>query len=68
MHYPLVGTDYGWAGHLFWLNRNGHGTGFWDRQREFGADVCERLDESSKLAGERDIYVGDNGQLHYTFG
>lgn len=27
----LEGTDPAQAGHDFWLTRNGHGTGFWDR-------------------------------------
>jgi len=29
------------AGHLFWLNRNGHGVGFWDRTLPGAADTAE---------------------------
>lgn len=55
--------DGGWAlaGHCFWLNRNGHGTGFWDRD---AGDVGDRLSAASEKAGESDMYVGDNGEVH----
>lgn len=65
---PDGDSNYGYAGHLFWLNRNGHGTGFWDRQATIDPEVCERLDASSKLAGERSIYAGWDDELHYTHG
>ena len=29
------------AGHDFWLSRNGHGTGFWDRDASYYAIMCE---------------------------
>jgi hypothetical protein len=53
-------------GHNFWLNRNGHGSGFWD---EFCNDspqakACDRLSDASKAWGAFDLYVGDNGQIH----
>lgn len=48
------------AGHNFWLTRNGHGTGFWDRD---AGEVGDRLTEASRKAGGRDVYVGDDGQL-----
>jgi hypothetical protein len=48
-------------GHDFWLTRNGHGTGFWDRGSE---DVWEKLEEASKLYSESDIYVGDDGKAY----
>jgi hypothetical protein len=50
------------AGHNFWLTRCGHGTGFWDRG--LPKDVGERLSEASQKAGERYIYIGDDGQLY----
>ena len=55
--------DGGWAlvGHCFWLNRNGHGTGFWDRD---AGDVGERLSEASRKFGESDLYVGDDGKIY----
>ena len=39
------------SGHDFYLTRNGHGTGFWDRG--YGG-VGDRLTEASKLCGESD--------------
>lgn len=49
------------AGHDFWLSRNGHGAGFWDRG--IGA-AGERLTNASKLVGSFDLYVGDDGKVH----
>ncbi len=56
-------TDDEMAGHDFWLTRNSHGAGFWDR--ELG-DVGDKLSEAAKAYGESDIYVGDNGALYLT--
>jgi hypothetical protein len=36
------------AGHDFWLTRNGHGTGFWDRKDYYNADYYSRF---SQIAG-----------------
>lgn len=42
------------AGHDFWLTRNGHGAGFWDRGHgELGA----LLSTASKAYGTCDLYV-----------
>jgi hypothetical protein len=49
------------AGHDFWLTRNGHGAGFWDRG--LGA-VGEKLTRLAHGAGERTMYVGDDSQIH----
>lgn len=48
-------------GHDFWLTRNGHGAGFWDRG--YG-DVGRRLTDAAHAYGTSDLYVGDDGQLH----
>lgn len=41
------------AGHDFWLTRNGHGAGFWDR----GLDaVGDRLSDACKPYGSVDLY------------
>jgi hypothetical protein len=40
------------AGHDFWLTRNGHGAGFWDRGL---GKVGDQLSEAAKLAGSHDI-------------
>lgn len=49
------------AGFLFWLNRNGHGSGFWD---EGDAPEFRRLSDASKVWGTFDLYLGDDGQIH----
>jgi len=49
------------AGHDFWLTRNGHGAGFWDRGL---GEVGDRLSKASKPYGSVDLYVGDDGQIH----
>jgi len=57
----LASIDAKQAGHDFWLTRNGHGAGFWDRG--LGA-LGERLTKASKPYGSCDIVVGDDGMLH----
>lgn len=47
-------------GHDFWLTRNGHGAGFWDRN--YG-EVGRRLTEAAHSWGERSLYVGDDGLI-----
>lgn len=58
-----VSTD-GWnseqLGHDFWLSRNGHGTGFWDRGHENG----RALHDAAKTFGSCDLYVGDDGKIY----
>ena len=49
------------AGHDFWLTRNRHGVGFWDRG--LGA-VGDKLTEAAHTFGECDLYVGDDGKLY----
>lgn len=49
------------CGHDFWLTRNGHGVGFWDR------GLGERGDRLSAIArpfGGADLEVGDDGRIH----
>ena len=44
----------------FWLNRNGHGAGFWDGDwPKHGAE----LDKAAHSYGEFDLYVGDDGEI-----
>lgn len=43
------------APHCFYLDRNGHGTGFWDRENDFGEDA-DTLSEISKSMGSIDCY------------
>lgn len=49
------------AGHDFWLNRNGHGAGFWD---EGNGPVFQRLSKASKAYGTFDLYIGDDDLLY----
>lgn len=42
------------APHCFFLNRCGHGTGFWDRENEFGA-FADHLSDISKFIGNVDV-------------
>lgn len=60
--HPDAGSPEACAGHDFWLTRNGHGVGFWDR----GMDKAlgERLSAASRDCGEINLYVGDDGKLH----
>lgn len=54
-------------GQDFWLTRNGHGTGFWDRYLEIpkGPDrdkaevIGEELSEAARVYGECDLFVWD---------
>lgn len=51
----------GSVGHDFWLTREGHGAGFWDR----GLGVVgDRLTEACKSYGGYDLYIGDDGMVH----
>lgn len=49
------------AGHDFWLTRNGHGAGFWDRGH--GAIVGALTDLAESFGG-CDLYVGDDGKVY----
>ena len=57
----LAGIDPEQAGHDFWLTRNGHGAGFWDRGL---GERGERLSKASKVYGSVDLMVGSDGLIH----
>lgn len=48
-------------GHDFWLTRNGHGAGFWDRGL---GERGRRLTDACRPYGKVDLYLGDDGFLH----
>ena len=51
-----------YAGHDFWLTRNGHGVGFWDG---YWIDpAATRLTDAAHAFGEIDLYVGDDGLIY----
>jgi hypothetical protein len=54
------GYDDGQAAHDFWLTRNGHGAGFWDRGL---GEVGDELTANAKPFGESNAMVGDDGQV-----
>lgn len=48
-------------GHDFWLTRNGHGAGFWDR----GLVVLgDKLTKYAETFSEEWPYVGDDGKIY----
>ena len=49
------------AGHDFWLTRNRHGAGFWDRGL---GEVGEALTKNAHAYGESDLYLGDDGKVY----
>jgi hypothetical protein len=49
-------------GHDFWLTRNGHGAGFWDR----GYALGDRLTALCKPYGSSDLYVDEDGSVYVT--
>jgi len=57
----MVGLDASQCGHDFWLTRNGHGAGFWDRG--YG-EVGKKLTEASKAYGECYPYVSYDGLIY----
>jgi hypothetical protein len=52
------------GGHDFWLTRNGHGCGFWDRHDCLPEDAGERLTAAAEKAREYYIYLGDDGVIY----
>jgi hypothetical protein len=59
----LDGIDESQAAHDFWLTRNGHGAGFWDRGL---GKVGQKLTKIAKDFGSVDLYVGDDGTIYGT--
>jgi len=51
------------AGHDFWLTRNGHGTGFWDRDC-YPDHIKERLSARAGQFGETFVY-DETGKDYY---
>jgi hypothetical protein len=52
------------GGHDFWLTRNGHGAGFWDRTECLPKGARDRLTAAAKKYGEIYVYVGDDGNIY----
>jgi hypothetical protein len=50
-------------GHDIWLSRNGHGAGFFDRG--YDIDIEKKLMDAAHQIGEDNLYLGDDGLLHF---
>jgi hypothetical protein len=50
------------CGHDFWLTRNGHGAGFWDRSELKAHDLGERLTKLCKEFPEYNL-LGDGKKV-----
>lgn len=48
------------SGHDFWLTRNRHGAGYWDR----GLETGDELTAAADTFGSSDLYVGDDGFIY----
>jgi hypothetical protein len=59
--YERDGYDASNAGHDFWLSRNGHGAGFFDRGRE---DHWTDLQAEARTWGTVDLFVADTGEIY----
>ena len=51
----------GQIGHDFWLTRNGHGAGFWDRGL---GELGRKLSDAAKTFGSCGLYIGDDGEIY----
>jgi len=49
-------------GHDFWLTRNRHGAGFWDRG--YPPDVSRALTDAAHAYSDSYLYIGDDGRLY----
>lgn len=50
------------AGHDFWLSRNGHGAGYFDRDL---GEIGDALQAAARASGSCDLYAGDDGKLYF---
>lgn len=53
-------TTYEMFVHNFWLNRNGHGAGFWDKDYK----NKDALSDASEKFGTVFLYVGDDARIY----
>jgi hypothetical protein len=49
-------------GHDYWLTRNHHGAGFWDRG--YSKELGQALTDAAHNTGECDLYIGDDGSIY----
>jgi hypothetical protein len=53
--------SYDQFGYDFWLTRNHHGAGFWDRGL---GELGKKLTEWAHSYGSSDVYLGDDGKIY----
>ena len=59
------GWDDEQAGHDFWLTRNRHGSGFWDRAyNKHSREIGRMLTNAAHGYKECSLYVGDDGLIY----
>lgn len=51
------------AGHDYWLTRNGHGAGFWDRSELDEGSLGDKLSDACRYQPVS-LYKGDDGYLY----
>lgn len=64
----LTTNDFEQIGYDFWLTRNHHGVGFWDRPLVYGYDKKDRLTDLADSFGEvwSSAWRDDDGNLQLT--
>jgi len=60
-HNSIPKDSFPQAGHDFWLTRNHHGAGFWDREEIYGKETATHLTTLSHAFGECHIYIAGRG-------
>lgn len=58
---PEMEMDAGQFAHDFWLTRNGHGAGFWDRGL---GDLGDKLTKLAETFGECDLLVDSDDKIN----
>jgi hypothetical protein len=58
----LLDSEPALAGNDYWLTRNRHGAGYWDRA--YWGAAGRQLTEAAHTFGSVDLYVGDDGLIH----
>jgi hypothetical protein len=54
------------AGNDFWLTRNGHGTGYQDRDELAENGLGDRLAKRARKQGGSDVYLGNDRMIYFT--
>jgi len=60
-NYAFIKYHLNQAGHDFWLTRQHHGSGFWDRPEMWGKETAKKLTKESHKFPERSIQIEQFG-------